>query len=132
MLFVGRRRGDPQAGALRALGFFVAERDALSDDAFLLQFPVVLLADAPVASLPAIANRLRAKARFGRRVIAARVSDATPATAIRSLQLCGVDEVLLEQTSARTLGARLIHRLRERPELRCILPATSSQLPASS
>ena len=122
VLFVGRRGGDPQANELRVLGFNVTERDLPSDDALLLHFPVVVIASTPVGSLPMIATRLRAKAGFARRVIAARVPDDTPATAIRALQLCGVDEPFAESASARAIAARIARRLRERPELQCEYP----------
>ena len=125
VLFVGRRDGDPQAGQLKALGFSVAERDELPEDSVLLEFPVVVLASTPGTSLPTIANRLRAKAGFGRRVIIGRVSADTPPSTVRSLQLCGIDEVFVEETSARIVAARIIHRLRERPELRCLYPDIS-------
>lgn len=111
---------------MKALGFSVAERDALPEDPVLLEFPVVVLASTGVTSLPTIANRLRAKAGFGRRVVIGRVSADTPPATVRSLQLCGIDEVFVEDTSARIVAARIIHRLRERPELRCVYPDIST------
>ena len=130
ILFVGRSPGDPHANELRALGFTVTEREVLADDAELLQYPVVVLASTPLAHLPIVAARLRARAGFGRRVVVARVDQAAPPAAVRSLLLCGVDETFADQTSSRRLAARIIHRLRERPELRCVHPDVS-QTPAA-
>ena len=93
-----------------------------SDDAMLVQFPVVILAATSVNSLPMIATRLRAKAGFGRRVIVARVPDDTAAERIRPLLLCGVDEVFVDGTPTRAVAARIVQRLRERPELQCEYP----------
>lgn len=107
---------------MRALGFIVTERERMADDAELLQYPVVVLTSTPVLSLPMIATRLRAKAGFGRRVIIARVDEETSPASVRSLLLCGVDDVFTEQMSSRTVGAHIIRRLRERPELRCVYP----------
>ena len=126
VLFVGRRAGDPQAEELRVLGFSVTERDVLPDDSVLLEFPVVVLTGTSITSLPMIATRLRAKAGFGRRVIIARVHESTLPATIRSLQLCGLDEAFVEPTPTRIVAARIIRRLRERPELRCIYPDISS------
>ncbi len=104
---------------MRALGFTVIERDVPSNDAMLVQFPVVVLAATSVNLLPMIATRLRAKAGFSRRVIVARVPDNTKAEAIRPLLLCGIDDVFVEGTPARAVAARIVQRLRERPELAC-------------
>jgi hypothetical protein len=130
ILFVGPSRGGPHASELRALGFTVTEGEVLPDDAELLQYPVVVLASTSLANLPIAAARLRAKAGFGRRVVVARIDQAAPPAAVRSLLLCGVDETFAEQTSSRRLAARIIHRLRERPELRCVHPDVS-QTPAA-
>ena len=68
-----------------------------------------------------LAARVRAKPRFGRRILIAlapSVSAAERRTAIGA----GFDDVIEESKGARVLIARIVRCLRSRPEHRCFLP----------
>ena len=122
MLLIGSRRGDRHAIELKALGFPVTAAGDGVEDAVLLRYPVVVVGCNSVTALPTVAAWLRAKPNFARRVIIARVPDDTDAGVIRSLRVCGFDEVVLESVATRVMAARIIRRIRARPELGCDLP----------
>ncbi len=112
---------ETHASALRALGFSV---DVVGDlppaDVFTKYHAVVVLVSAG-ANLPVLGACLRAKPRFGRRVLAALVPAAFSERQRREATDCGFDVALADGCSARDLAAHILRRLRPYPEYRCLL-----------
>jgi hypothetical protein len=92
------------------------------DDRVLLEHHVVIVRLRDIRDAPMLAARVRAKPRFGRRVLIAFVPDAASAQECQSARSSGFDEVVTKCCDARQLTARILRRLRTRPEYRCILP----------
>ena len=108
---------------LEALGFRVAERrDWPEDEHAVLDHEIVILRVRNISGAPMLATRLRAKPRFGRRVLIALVAPATSPQDCLAARSSGFDEVLTDCCDARHLTARILRRLRTRPEYRCLLP----------
>jgi hypothetical protein len=68
-----------------------------------------------------LAARMRAKPRFGRRILIA-IAPAVSAVERRTAIGAGFDDVIAESGGARVLIARILRILRSRPEHRCFLP----------
>jgi hypothetical protein len=109
------------APALRALGFHVDEFDDLPANEVLAAYHAVIVRPAPGCNLPMLAARVRAKPRFGRRVLVALVPDAMAARAKREAVLSGFDYTLPDTCGARDLAATVLRLLRPYPEYRCLL-----------
>lgn len=118
VLFVCDRQG--QQAALRALGFAVHEAVELPLNGMHTYHAVIVEAHQD-CSLPMLAARLRAKPRFGRRVLIALVEPATSDRARREAAMSGFDTTMSSTCSARDLAAMILRRLRPYPELRCML-----------
>lgn len=114
-------RESPYAEALEQRGFRVTVlREWPSDDA-VRDSQVVVVVLRNLDTIGMLAARMRAKPRFGRRVLiglAPGVSAAERRTAIGA----GFDDVVAESGGARVLIARILRALRSRPEHRCFLP----------
>jgi DNA-binding response OmpR family regulator len=108
---------------LAANGFAVELVDALpSDDTRLLANEAVILELTVTDSAPMVAARLRAKPRFGRRVMVAVVpKDMPPRDRFAALS-GGFDDVVDIRRGPRALTAKLLKHLRSRPEFRCLIP----------
>jgi hypothetical protein len=78
-----------------------------------------------------LAARLRAKPHFGRRALIALVDPDTPVHDRRSAEASGFDDVVNDCCDSRQLVARILRRLRARPELRCVLPPAFSRRSAA-
>ena len=70
-----------------------------------------------------IGARLRAKPRFGRRVLIALISDAVPDRDRRDAMMSGFDQTLTDSCTARDIAAHVLRLLRGFPEYRCLLRA---------
>jgi hypothetical protein len=130
ILLVGARRGDRRASELRQLGFVVSPVVNLPANDRLLSHFVIVVTNTPPPLLPTTGARLRAKPAFGRRVMVSVVPDDTPRETVRSLLLCGFDEVFFESNAAETIVAGIVRRLMTRPELQCDIPPVP-QAPAA-
>lgn len=109
---------------LEALGFRVDEvREWPEDDHAVLHYEVVIVRVRNTSGAPMLAARMRAKPRFGRRVLIALVPAATSPQDCLAARTSGFDEVLTDCCDARHLTARIMRRLRTRPEYRCLLPS---------
>lgn len=109
---------------LEATGFHVRElREWPDDDRVVVDFEVVMLRMVTMSNAPMLAARLRAKPRFGRRVLIALVPASASAEERHSARASGFDEVLSDDCDSRQLIARILRRLRSRPEYRCLVPA---------
>jgi DNA-binding response OmpR family regulator len=108
---------------LEAMGFRVTEaREWPDDERVVLEHQVVIVRVHAIDGAPMLAARLRAKPRFGRRVLIALVAPATSVVDRLSARTSGFDEVLFDCCAVRLLTARILRRLRNRPEYHCVLP----------
>jgi hypothetical protein len=103
-------------------GFRVVETVEWPADDVILQYEVVILVLREVDSVSILAARMRAKPRFGQRVFIGVTSTPPSAAERRHAVLAGFDDVVGESGDSRVLIARILKRLRARPEHRCLLP----------
>ena len=133
VLFVNPDRQDsahPQA--MRGMGFVVDEVAEWPDDNELVRnYQVVVVHVRKMNGAPMIAARLRAKPHFGRRLLVALVAADTPAADRRSAEASGFDDVLNDCCDSRHLTTRILRGLRSRPELRCLLPSSTTRRSAA-
>jgi DNA-binding response OmpR family regulator len=107
--------------ALERRGFHVTELQEWPADDVVLDSQVVIIVLRHLETICMLAARMRAKPRFGRRILVAlvpTVSSADRRTAIGA----GFDDVIGETAGPRVLIARVLRLLRARPEHRCFLP----------
>jgi len=108
--------------ALRRMGFSISETLEWPDSELINTHECVVVFIRRVENASMLAARLRAKPRFGRRVLLGVLPATAGGGTTRSLTDSGFDEVLPGNCQPRLLVARLLRRLRERPEYRCLLP----------
>jgi DNA-binding response OmpR family regulator len=122
----------PHRVMLEGIGFRVTEaRDWPEDDRAVLDYEVVIVRVRSPESAPMLAARLRAKPRFGRRVLIALVPASVSLKDRHSARASGFDEVLTDCCDGRQLVARILRRLRTRPEYHCFLPPDHRRSPAA-
>jgi DNA-binding response OmpR family regulator len=122
ILFVnGRKNPVRHTAALRSTGFVVSEVDDLPGSADLVRHHVVIVRPPATCALPIVAARLRAAPRFGRRILIALVGAEGNENLRRDGIVSGFDDVLPQSISGQQLAAAIIRKLREIPELRCLL-----------
>jgi DNA-binding response OmpR family regulator len=117
----GTERPSPPREALEQRGFRVAESKEWPADDVVLDSQVVIIVLRNVEAISMLAARMRAKPRFGRRVLIAVVPTVTPADRRMAIG-AGFDDVVGESGGMRVLIARILRLLRARPEHRCFLP----------
>lgn len=112
-----------QRAVLEDVGFRVTlARQWPDDDRQLLEHHVVIVWMREVRNAPMLAARVRAKPRFGRRVLIALVPESASGQDCQSARASGFDDVLTNGCDGRQLTARILRRLRARPEYHCVLP----------
>lgn len=114
------------AGQLRQMGFEVREMlEWPDDDRVLMDFQAIVIGIGltNLVRAPIHAARIRAKPRFGRRVLMAVVPQGTQEDVCRDARSAGFDDVVIETFDGRTFAARMLNKMRARPELRCTLPS---------
>ena len=112
----------PHRQALERRGFRVVETREWPGDDVVLGYEVVIVVLRRMESVGMLAARMRAKPRFGHRVLIG-LSPAPPTADDRRNAIgAGFDDVLAELVDFRTLIARILRQLRARPEHRCLLP----------
>jgi hypothetical protein len=117
----GANRNTPYRDALERRGFRVTAVKDWPPDEVVLQAHVVIVVLREAATMCMLAARIRAKPRFGRRIliaVAPTLSVVDRRTAINS----GFDDAVAESGGARLLIARILRALHTRPEHRCLLP----------
>ena len=124
-------RTDTHEKALRALGFSVDVVSDLPPSEILTAYHAVVLAVDISYNLAVLGTRLRAKPRFGRRVLIALVPDAFSERQRRDATMCGFDLTLPSACSPRDLAANILRRLRPYPEYRCLLRAPKGRRKAA-
>lgn len=122
---------DTPVEELKNLGFAVQAADDLPSDEALAPHHALIVRARPNCSLPMLAARLRAKARFGRRVLIALVPVDTPERVRREAVLSGFDATLATDCSGRGLAAAILKLLRPYPEFRCFLRSPSGRRKAA-
>jgi len=120
-----------KAAALRSLGFRVDELDELPSNETIAAYHAVVVRPDTACNLPMLGARLRAKPRFGRRVLLALVPEVTPDRDKREATLSGFDVALSHGCSARDLAATILRLLRPFPEYRCLLRAPGGRRKAA-
>ena len=109
--------------ALERRGFLVVETREWPDDDVVRRYEVVIVVLRQMETMGMLAARMRAKPRFGHRVLIG-VSPGTPTADERRNAIgAGFDDVVAGSDDSRALIARILQRLRARPEHRCLLPA---------
>ena len=78
-----------------------------------------------------IATRLRAKPRFGRRILLALVPDGVSDRDNRDALMSGFDLTLPDGCSARDIASHILRLLRGFPEYRCLLRAPNGRRKAA-
>lgn len=114
-------RETAHADALRAMGFTVDIADDLPAAEAFASYHAVLVRVQPDCNLPTLGMRLRAKPRFGRRVLIGLVPESCTDRQRREASQCGFDVTLPIACSPRDLAAHILRRLRPFPEYRCLL-----------
>jgi hypothetical protein len=108
--------------ALERIGFHVSETFEWPDDDTIKAFEVVIVVFRHMEKVAMLATRMRAKPHFGQRVLIAVVPSTASADERRTAVGSGFDDAVIDSRDSRTLLARILRRLRSRPEHRCFLP----------
>ena len=117
------RPGPPEEehiGGLRQLGFSVDVADDLPPTERFTSYHAIVVRVSD-CNLSALGTRLRAKPRFGRRVLIGLVPESCTERQRRDAAYCGFDLALQHGCSPRDLAAHILRRLRPFPEYRCLL-----------
>lgn len=124
-------REDAHAAPLRTLGFSVDVVDDLPPADVFTRYHAVIVCVADAADLPGLGAHLRAKPRFGRRVLIALVPDSATERQRRDAASAGFDVTLRRDCSPRDLASHVLRRLRYFPEYRCLLRAPNGRRKAA-
>ena len=131
ILFVTPDGHDTRLGGLRNLGFHVDVSQELPPNEAFAQYHAVIIRTHADCPLPMLAARLRAKPRFGRRVLLAIVHETMSDREKREAVLSGFDETMPATSGVRDLAAAILRLLRPFPEFRCILRSPSGRRKAA-
>jgi hypothetical protein len=110
-----------QTPALRALGFRVDECEEFPANDVFPTYHAVIVRLGAECDLTMLGARLRAKPRFGRRVLVALVRGTVTDRDKREAMQSGFDHMLPDTCGARDLAATILRILRPYPEYRCLL-----------
>jgi len=116
----GRETAHSQSLHLR--GFRVVEVPEWPTDEVALEHEVIIVVLRKMDSVTVTAARMRAKPRFGNRVLIGVTELAPSAGERRHAVLAGYDDLVGESRDSRILIARIVRMLRSRPEHRCLVP----------
>jgi DNA-binding response OmpR family regulator len=117
----GSDRGNAYEAELEKRGFRVVMVNEWPPDHVVLDAEVVVVVLRTLESVGMLAARMRAKPRFGRRILIA-LAPAVTADERRLAIAAGFDDAVAESAALRVLIARILRILRTRPEHRCFLP----------
>ena len=128
ILLIGPSGGDrDRIAALRSLGFRVDESEQIPSPDELARYHAVVVRVLANCSLPMLGARLRARPRFGRRVLMALVGADISDRQRREATMSGFDLTMPDSCSARDLAAQVLRLLRGYPEFRCLLRAPNGR-----
>jgi hypothetical protein len=108
--------------ALQRRGFRVVETAEWPSDAVVAEHQVVIIVLREIDMVSILAARMRAKPRFGLRVLIGVTRMPPSAGERRNAIVAGFDDVVGESHDSRILIARILRHLHARPEHRCLLP----------
>lgn len=108
--------------ALQHRGFRVVETAEWPADNVVTQYEVVVIVLREMDIISVVAARMRAKPRFGNRVLIGVTRMPPSGAERRHAILSGFDDLVGETHDSRILIARILQRLRARPEHRCLVP----------
>ena len=117
----GSDRENAFGAELERRGFRVVTVTEWPPDHVVLDSEVVIVVLRTLESVGMLAARMRAKPRFGRRILIA-LAPTVAATERRLAVAAGFDDAVAESGGPRVLIARILRILRTRPEHRCFLP----------
>jgi hypothetical protein len=107
---------------LQQRGFRVVETTGWPPDDVVKDYEVVVIVLRETDPVSVVAARMRAKPRFGNRVLIG-LTILPPSAAERRYAItAGFDDLVGESHDSRILIARILNRLRARPEHRCLVP----------
>ncbi len=92
-----------------------------SDDV-VTRYEVVVIVLREMDVISVVAARMRAKPRFGNRVLIGVTRMPPSAAERRHAIISGFDDIVGESNDSRILIARILQRLRSLPEHRCLVP----------
>jgi len=115
------QRESPYSQALADRGFRVREVNEWPPDGVVLDTHVVIVVLRHMDTIGMVAARMRAKPRFGRRVLVAVAPTVSPVERRTAID-AGFDDAVAEPRGVRVLIASILRILRARPEHRCFLP----------
>ena len=108
--------------ALLQRGFRVVETAEWPADEAITAYEAVVIVLREMDIIAGVAARMRAKPRFGNRILIG-VTLTPPSAAERRHAInSGFDDIVGESNDSRILVARILQRLRARPEHRCLVP----------
>jgi hypothetical protein len=108
--------------ALQRRGFRVVETAEWPPDAVITHYEIVVVVLREIDTISVVAARMRAKPRFGNRVLIGVTRMPPSAAERRHAIVSGFDDIVGESNDSRILIARILQRLRARPEHRCLVP----------
>lgn len=116
----GRETAHRQGLQLR--GFRVIQMTDWPTNEAALEHEVVIIVLRRMDSVAVTAARMRAKPKFGNRVLIGVTESAPSGAERRHAVLAGYDDLVGESRDSRVLIARVVRLLRLRPEHRCLVP----------
>jgi hypothetical protein len=125
------RAANPHVRALRSLGFSVDVAADIPAADVCTRYHVVAVRTYVGCHLANLGMRMRAKPRFGRRVLIALADGTVSDAALRDATANGFDLVLPALCTARDLAAHILRKLRGFPEFRCLLRAPNGRRKAA-
>jgi hypothetical protein len=108
--------------SLQERGFRVVETAEWPTDDVVKEYDVVVIVLRETDSVSVVAARMRAKPRFGNRVLMGLTRLPPSAAERRYAIVAGFDDLVGQSHDSRILVARILQRLRARPEHRCLVP----------
>ena len=108
--------------ALQRRGFRVVEMAEWPSDDVVTRYEVVVIVLREMDVISVVAARMRAKPRFGNRVLIGVTRMPPSAAERRHAIISGFDDIVGESNDPRILIARILQRLRSLPEHRCLVP----------
>ena len=108
--------------ALQRRGFRVVETAEWPSDDVVTRYEVVIIVLREMDVISVVAARMRAKPRFGNRVLIGVTRMPPSAAERRHAIISGFDDIVGESNDSRILIARILQRLRSLPEHRCLVP----------
>jgi hypothetical protein len=108
--------------SLQRRGFRVIETAEWPPDDVVTEYEVVVIVLRETDTVSVVAARMRAKPRFGNRVLIGLARRQPSAAERRYAVISGFDDLVGESHDSRILVARVLQRLRALPEHRCLVP----------